>query len=572
MFDFDITAIADEVAAANRVVYRDPFGPPYADPDRMTRTQIKAWHLMTQKRRANQIVAMIGAKGSGKTHLGSAFAFDQGQKYPGSLGCLISNSYSQTKDNGGKMLKLMANQLGYPCEFFNSKKIDGQSMQSLYVIELGGGKEFYVLVRSFDAVHKLEGIELDWLWVEEIQQAEMDAFKVVRSRVRGKNGNQAIFIAGMPEDETHWQYDLLPRVGAVEEEKYDRKPDAFRGILLEPTLYENEANVPEGYISGLFEQYDEAMAKRYIFGRRTSMRGNKVASSYVDFQHRSGRISKLLSFYDPALPLVVSIDFNVSPMCATVWQRKPWNDAWDNDDYWTEKITDQGDATEAFTGGQVIFEVAPADREVLVQVDEFEVWDGGTQGFVDAFIAKYGGHMNGGTILGDATGNRSDTRSQTTDWKILRKGISGMPSMTVMPGLVQNSNLKTGEVKYSNPPRRDTINNLNAVLKNANGEINLVFMPKSELKSGGAAKSTSSMSWRPDGNVDDSADKKPGREIPRTHFFDTVRYVAWWFRGGAATQSKEEFNAAAANLHATVTLDESDFSGGRFAGDWGGLF
>jgi len=316
----DLNAIFNEVLDETAVEVRDPLLDPYGDTDRATPSQLKAWSFLKKWIGAQYIAAdgtkhilapligMIGAKGSAKTHFGACFALLMAQTFPGSMGCLISNSYQQAKDNGGPLLIKVAKSLGYDVEFFTSKKIRGRQYTSLYVIRLAPGIESFVLIRSFDAIHLLEGAELDWGWMEEIQDADKDAVTIFISRVRGQNSPNAIFAAGMPEPGTHWQYKQFPKLGFIEEERYEgpiekKLPDGSTvvsvGQLWEPSVFENRQNVGAEYINRLLEAYSPEDAQRYVYGKRGGSRGDRVFYQYRDDAHRRGTMSKMLCHYDP---------------------------------------------------------------------------------------------------------------------------------------------------------------------------------------------------------------------------------------------------------------------------------
>lgn len=548
-------------AKLSPVEYRDPLRAPFADESRVTDAQKTVWDLMDRwehKRDENglwisQLGAIIGAKGAGKTHGGAAFAARKAQKFPGSMGCVVSNTYGQVKDNAIPAFEKVMRMLNLEAEFFNTVKINGRPYTKVYIIKLGGGKQSYMLVRSLDAVNLLEGVELDWLWVEEIQHSPKDAFVTAFSRVRGQNADRSVFIAGMSDSAFHWMYRFLPAVGFVEEDNY--VPGEHRGILLEPNLYENVQNVGQDYIDRLMAIYDEEQAKMYVRGQRVSLGGNNVLPAYNDHDHRLGTRSRLLAKYDPKLHLYISIDFNVAPMTATLWQLKPWNDSWDGPGMFAQDgrlaRLEEDNSVTVYSDPN---DFEKANTEILAQVDEFEVWpDGHIAGTsylmetlwntvpaerYDLDIPKttYAQHLGGITILGDATGNRGDTRSHTTDWGIIGDSVSEnrVKHCEIIRGLEVNHNINTGEVKYSNPPRRDTINRLNAHLRNAKGEVRMCFLPESPLKSGGAARSCAMMMHKEDGTVDERVDRKSGRDVARTHPFDTTRYIVWHISGGSS--------------------------------------
>ena len=597
----DIAEIAADVQRKTHVEYRHPLAEPYGVSSRTTRSQKLAWDFLMARPDSAPMIAMVGAKGSSKTHFGAAFAFHMGQTYPNSMGCVISNTYTQAKDNAGKIFMKVSRILGYNAAFRSTITVDGEPFTQLFVVDLDGkgyyeGNNFYMLVRSFEAVKKLEGIEFDWMWMEEIQDAPKDAVVTAKSRIRGTVGNQAMFIAAMPHDEFHWMYKWLPQIGCMEENKvraelgvpafessrygledtvpmedYDYSKMDTRGLFFEPTIFENKHNLPENYIRDLFSSLDETQAMRWIHAKRTSNTGNKVAYSYIDAEHRVGRMSHLLAHYDENLPITLTIDFNTSPMCAVISQVKRWSDRWHDDDI---VFDPDGSIWLLDPLGQErhpiddISNIAIPDRDVWVQVGELEVWEGGTRGLMDAFLKEYGSHLLDVKIIGDATGNRDDTRSGTTDWRIIEEMIaaSNLADRTsVQKGLIANYNYTTGETKYSNPPRRDTINVLNAALKDAKGRYSMCFLQSSELPSDGAAASVSMMEKKPDGKVDDTVDKREGRDVKRTHFFDCVRYAIWDFKGGME-RDLDTYQETTATIQENTTVGKSIFGGGSADG------
>lgn len=565
------------------IEYRDALLPPYGDPEKSTATQLKAWKLMDKFEGATDedghlkgvLIAIIGAKGSGKTYFGACFASRMMQKFPESIGCVISNTYGQVKDNAIPAFHEVMRNLNLEAEFYSQIKIGGRPYTSVYVVDLGGGKQSYMLVRSFDAVNKLEGVELDWMWVEEIQHSPKDAFITALSRVRGQGADQSVFIAGMTDAAFHWQYKFLPRYGFVEEEIRD---EDHNGVMYEPKLKENVQNVGQKYIDGLRRMYSDRMARMLVEAERVSLNSNRVVGSYNDQQHRLSRMAALSSVYDPKRKVYISIDFNVAPMTATLWQEKGWNDEWDAfGTHWDGETFRVTDKYEGDGQGEYPHPAAwrQPNRQILAQIDEFEVYGDGTYIGTPLLMReiwqaepyqrrfpeqpekwddqRYADHYAGFVILGDATGNRDDTRSHTTDWNLIARSVDeyAVKKVTIIRGLQSSSNIKTGEIKYSNPPRRDTINRLNATLRNGEGTIKMCFLPDSPAKSGGAARACAMLAYKPDGKVDDSVDKVDDREQYKTHPFDTVRYMIWHWTGGSSTNA-DAFNK---NINEARTLN-----------------
>lgn len=561
----DFNQIWDEAAAGTQITYRDPLLEPYGDETKVTPTQKKAWDFFHEWLGKHEhdpegkdhiiapLVAMIGAKGSAKTHWGACYAMTMAQKYPGSIGCLASNSYQQAKDNGGPILMKVCEKLGYPIDFYTHKKMGGRQYTNVYVITLAPGVYSYVAVRSFDAISLIEGTEFDWGWAEEVQDATKDSFVVFVSRIRGGGSPNCIFAAGMPEPGTHWQYKMLPALGFIEEDKYEGRvekeffdPETGEtekaivvGQMWEPSVFENKQNVGMAYINKLFELYSKEDAERYVYGKRGETRGDRVFYQYRDGVHRLGGMSNILCHYDPSQKLIISYDFNVYPMSVSVYQPKPWNDDWEflipESGKWKDirdhKIYDSPEKM-----------VAP-NRIVAAQIDEIEVYpdnpNGGmTYGMTQEIEDRYLDHQAEVVVLGDASGNQRRSSSDTTDWKIIGESMQRFVRPIVYRGLVTKRNLKTGASTYSNPSQRDALQNANRVLMDGNSQVWVCFLPESKLDSGGVAASLTNLGFKANGDFDTKSEKKMDRDIPRSHFADTFKYFCWYFRPPSRPVSK----------------------------------
>jgi hypothetical protein len=136
--------------------------------------------------------------------------------------------------------------------------------------------------------------------------------------------------------------------------------------------------------------------------------------------------------YNPRLPLFWSLDFNINPMCSVIGQR---------------------------------------DGDYVYVLDELALPDSNTWAACEAFlgrIARWGSlspyttHIH---VYGDATGQGRHTAASRTDWQLLRDFFKRYPYPTSF------------HVPSSNPPVKDRVNCVNAMLHNQAGERRLRIDP-----------------------------------------------------------------------------------------------
>jgi len=549
-FGVDIDDIANEVESKFSVEFRDPYERPYGDPERQTDSQRILWEYLQEHNIWRQ--ALIGAKGAGKTYYGATFAFFFGQNWPGAEGVVVGNTDRQAKDAAGGPFLEVCRALGYEAEYFSSKKIRGQEQSKFYVVDLDGegyetGQTFMLKVRSLEAVQAMEGSEFDFMWFEEIQQGDKQDFVTANSRNRGthiadEDTQNPLFIAGMTAGASHWMYSMLEdNMSFITDERFD--PEKHDSVLREPVLTENEKNIGQAKIDEYYNTFSSTEAERLIHAKRVSQNSDRAMYEYREDKHRNGRMSRLLCHYDRYNNLILSVDFNISPMCGSLWQRKKWNPKWRqqnvrltwNGDTVDQVIVSTEDGEETYDS---LREFAPPNQTVLAQVDEYEVWPkdrmgGGTEGLMRHVVRDYAEmHAAPLEVIGDAQGNSKTAASTETNWDIIRQYAAKFDEPVVVPGLKSNrkgSGGVTGEIKWSNPPVEDTLTASNRLLQNAEGQARICFLPRSEYQSDGVAASVAAVERRGSGKIDDRRDRSDDRSKPRTHWFDTVRYVAWYF-------------------------------------------
>lgn len=230
-------------------------------------------------------VAIFGAKGSGKTYVGTVFLLSMIQH--GGQGLVMLNTLQQARDIWRQNIKPMLDSLGWPYIFNEAQ---------LMLLVWDTIVHFRAAER--DVVKRIESIEYSWGWADEASYYEPESLRTFMSRIR--KGKALKRITSMPADPEAFIYNFIDgREGAtVHEISLSDNPDqAFR----------------ERYEKELRATYSGAMLDRYLLGRRVSLTGHGLFHVDPSMRQQVG--------YDPAKPLILSWDFNVAYRAVTGWQQ-----------------------------------------------------------------------------------------------------------------------------------------------------------------------------------------------------------------------------------------------------------
>ncbi len=193
---------------------------------------------------------------------------------------------------------------------------------------------------------------------------------------------------------------------------------------------------------------------------------------YYAFE-QAGNVQSLR--YNPRLPLSWSLDFNINPMCSVIGQQD---------------------------GGQVFI------------LEELVLPDSNTWAACDEFLARTSQFITGYPlnvkIYGDVTGDARKTSASRTDWQIVREFF----------GRYRDRYQATFRVPSHNPPVKDRVNCVNAMLRNQAGARRLFMDPGcKEL-----IKDFERVRWKadPNGNVLADIDKA---DPMRSHVSDALGYL-----------------------------------------------
>ena len=160
---------------------------------------------------------------------------------------------------------------------------------------------------SEDDGDSIRGPNLGFGLINEVTMCSKGAFDAFLSRIRIKEAKvRQLAMSGTPEG-FNWTYDYFVA----------NKRDDTHLIFGDMRL---NKYVADDYAKRLQESYDDQLVQQFIEGKFVNTNGNQAVYKFNRAQHASTLIER-----DYDLPIWVSIDFNVAPMSATLWNRYPDN-------------------------------------------------------------------------------------------------------------------------------------------------------------------------------------------------------------------------------------------------------
>jgi len=244
--------------------------------------------------------------------------------------------------------------------------------------------------------------------------------------------------------------------------RFIREPvDGYDVTLAAP--FENRhvlEKVPDFY-ERLRRSYDERFFEQEVLGRYLNV---NEGLAYHVFDRAKHVVDVEI---DRTEPLLWALDFNVNPMCSVVAQIQ--------------------------------------EGRVAV-MDEIVMGPASTPEVCEEFCGRYGRHQGGTVIYGDASGSRMQT-SGTTDYEMMKRFFAGA-----------DFNGAVFRVPTSNPSVRERVNLMNAMLRSADGEVQLLI----DRRCRELILDLEQVSFKPGSTIIDK-DKDP----KRTHLSDALGYLVW---------------------------------------------
>ncbi len=314
-----------------------------------------------------------------------------------------------------------------------------------------------ICLRGADNYDSLRGAGLDFMILDEFASFARSVWpEVLRPMLADRQG-RALFI-GTPRGHDHF-YDL-------HETARNRK----NWSVFQYTTAEG-GNVAAGELESAGREMDERTFRQEF---QASFENQAEGLVYYAFD-RSANIRP--AEFNPRLPVFWAIDFNVNPMCSVIGQR-------------------DGDRI------RVLDEIVLADSNTPAACDEFLRRTAGWK-------SQYGGAVPL-DIYGDATGNGRASSASRTDWQIVKEVLASRG----------NGFVRSFHVPKVNPPVRDRVNCVNAVLRNTAGDNRLKADPRCQQ----LILDFERVRWKTDasGNSLGDLDKS---DPARTHVSDALGYM-----------------------------------------------
>jgi len=346
-----------------------------------------------------------GGYGSGKTFAGSLLGLSLCFKYPGIRGLVGAQTFPLVRDttliNYFEHLDRLKLQKGVHYDFCKTET-------RLIIFNKDNQPTSEILFRSFDDESRLKSLNLGFVEIEEMSDISEAAFNMLLGRLRQSDiPRYRLFGHTNPECSKGWIY-----------KNFIENPKPNYRLIIAPTT--ENIFLPEHFVEDLKNAYDPEYYEINVLGNFGNYSRGLVTKGF-----EKDNLCEIN--YCPDMPLHISCDFNVDPMC--------WLLAHKTDD-------------------KVFF------------FDEIVLENTTTALTVQEFYSRYMFHKAPVIINGDASGDYRSVSSELTNYITMRNQLKNLGFSVEI------------KIRPFNPQIKSRIAAWNAKMRNAKGETSIFVSPK----------------------------------------------------------------------------------------------
>lgn len=151
----------------------------------------------------------------------------------------------------------------------------------------------------------IRGPNLAFMLINEVSLCDFASFNAALARVRLKAAPfKQLAMSGTPEGFT-WTYNYFIA---------DPREDS---MVIYGDMRKNTHVAPE-YAQMLLDSYDDKLAQQYVEGKYLNVNALAALYAFDRHKHTAENVTRIRG-----LPIWVTLDFNINPMAATLWNRMP---------------------------------------------------------------------------------------------------------------------------------------------------------------------------------------------------------------------------------------------------------
>lgn len=293
-----------------------------------------------------------------------------------------------------------------------------RSKHNFYIKKWNG----IIWVRSADKPSSLKGPNLGSFGIDEPGLIkDSNVYKIMISRRRHPRAKYPQgYLSGTPEG-LNWFFDLC---------EGDKIPKDF--CLVKGKTTDN-THLSIDYINDLYDQYDEQLVQAYINGEFVNLEGGSAYYSFSNSLYPKGNLIDDFEI-NPSRPLVLGMDFNYNPMTLVIGQ-------------------------EVMVNKEVKF----------IVFDELFRKNCDTDMAIEQVLEKYGKYKF--NVYPDMSAYSDSAHgSAKSDITLIKNTFERYKKRPINDYIIKG--------KSANPPRKDRLNSVNTLLRNAKGEIKLLIQKK----------------------------------------------------------------------------------------------